>query len=150
MGAHGADGRRLEVVVDGLPLHAGIQLASTPLSFGALRGDGTARRGAADTDGAVLVVAGRRKERRCPELVGPRARSRLVVLAVVVGGRWSAETSGFVGVLARAKARCAVLLMRKRAKLSWRLRWGSILSCAAAGAVASSLLELPRASCGAD
>ena len=97
-----------------------------------------------------MVVARRRKERRYPELVGPGARSRLVVLAVEVGGRWSAETSGFVGALARAKSRCAVPLMRKRAEWSWRLRWGSILSCAAARAVASSLLELPRTSCGAD
>ena len=44
----------------------------------------------------------------------------------------------------------AVPLMRKRAEWSWRLRWGSILSCAAARAVAASLLELPRASNGAD
>ena len=99
--------------------------------------------------GIALVVARRRKERRYPELVGPGARSRLVVL-VEVGGRWSAETSGFVGALARAESRCAVPLMRKRAEWSWRLRWGSILSCAAARAVAASLLEVPRASNGAD
>ena len=47
------------------------------------------------------------------------------------------------------QSRCAAPLMRKRAEWSWRLRWGSILSCAAR-AVASSLLELPRASNGAD
>ena len=36
--------------------------------------------------------------------------------------------------------------MRNKAKWSWRLRWWSILSCAAARAVASSLLEFPHAS----
>ena len=48
--AHAVDGRRLEVVVDGLPLHAGVQLAIDTTLVGALRGDGTARRGAADVD----------------------------------------------------------------------------------------------------
>ena len=48
----------------------------------------------------------------------------------------------------KAKSRGAVPLMRKRAEWSWR-RWESILSRAAARAVASSLLELPRTS-GAD
>ena len=51
--------------------------------------------------------------------------------------------------LVKAESRGAVPLMCKRPEWSWRLRWGSILSCAAARAVASSLLELPRAS-GAD
>ena len=46
-----ADGRRLEVVVDGLPLHAGVQLAIDTTLVGALRGDGSARRRAADADG---------------------------------------------------------------------------------------------------
>ena len=122
LGVPTADGRRLEVVVDGLPLHAGVQLAIDTTLVGALRGDGSARRGAADADGVALVVARRRKERRYPELVGHGARSRVVVLGVEVGGRWSAETSGFVGALARAKSRCAVPLMRKRAEWSWRLR----------------------------
>ena len=72
--------------------------------------------------------------------MGPGARSRLVVLGVEVGGRFSAETTGFLGALAKAKSRGAVPLLRKRAE------WGLILSCAAARAVASSLLELPRAS----
>ena len=68
-----ADGRR-----HGLPLHAaGVQLATDTTLVGALRGDGTTRRGAAVT--GVALAAARWKERRCPELVGPSARSRLVV-----------------------------------------------------------------------
>ena len=35
--------------------------------------------------------------------------------------------------------------MRQRAEQSWRLRWGSFLSCTVAQAVASTMLELPGA-----
>ena len=132
-------GRRLEVVVDGLPLFGGAQLAVDTTLVSALHGDGTARRRAADEDGVVLAVARRTKEARYPELVGPRARAR----------RWSGETHRFVSLLARAKARSEVWLLRRRAEQAWRLRWGSLLSCTVARAVAQSLLELLGAS-GAD
>ena len=50
----------------------------------ALHFDGTPRNGAAHNEGVAASMAERRKERRCPELVGRRARSRLVVLAIEV------------------------------------------------------------------
>ena len=59
-----------------------------------------------------------------------------------VGGRWSAETRSFLSQLAAAKAREEVPLLQKRAEQAWRWRWASILSCAAARAVAESLLGL--------
>ena len=34
--------------------------------------------------------------------------------------------------------------MQRRVEQAWRLRWGSMLACASARAVASSLLELRR------
>ena len=74
------DGRRLEVVVDGLPLFGGRQLAIDTTLVGALHADGTARVGAANRDGVALLAARRRKEATYPELVGPRSRCRLVVL----------------------------------------------------------------------
>ena len=43
------DGRRLEVVVDGLPLFGGRQIAVDTTLVGALHGDGSPRRGAADS-----------------------------------------------------------------------------------------------------
>ena len=51
-----------------------------------LRGDGNRKRGAATRDGVTLSEARREKERTYPELVGPGARGRLVVLALEVGG----------------------------------------------------------------
>ena len=138
----GADGRRLEVVVDGLPLFGGSQLAVDATLVSALHVNGQARRGAAQEDGAALTIARRRKERRYPELVGTGGRARLVVLGLEVGGRWSVETQIFIWLLARGKARSVGYLVRRRVEHAWRLRWGSVLSCTAARAVARSLLEL--------
>ena len=97
----------------------------------------------------ALIAARRRKERRHPELVGRRARARVVVLAVEVGGRWSSETLNFLSHLAKAKAGDQNWLLRRRAEMAWRARWASLLACTVARAVASSFLELPQAS-GAD
>ena len=80
------DARRLEVVVDGLPLFGGAQLAVDTTLVSSLHCDGSPHQGAADVDGAVLGAARRRKERTYPELVRPGRRARLVVLAGDVAG----------------------------------------------------------------
>ena len=80
------------VVVDGLHLFGGAQLAVDTTLVSTLHGDGSARRRAADEDGVALAAA--RKVKETPSW--PRARARLVC----VSGRWS------VSLLARAKARC--------------------------------------------
>ena len=140
-----ADARKLEVVANGLPLFGGAQLAVDATLVSALRSDGTARRRVDQIDGVALMDARRRKERTYPELAGHNRRARLVVLAVEVGGRWSQELKYFVSQLVRAKARGETHLMRKRAEQAWRLRWGSILACAVARTVASTMLEFPGA-----
>ena len=137
-----ADARRLEVVVDGLPLFGGAQLAIDTTLVSVLHCDGTARPRTANEDGVVLAIARQRKERTCPELVGPRARARLVVLAGEVAGRWSEETRSFVSQLAKARGRKEPAILRRRAEQAWRMRWMSILGCSAAKAFASSLLNL--------
>ena len=131
------------MIADGLPLFGGAQLAVDTTLVSALRADGLARRRAAQQDGVAAESARQRKVRTYPELVGPHRRAHLVVLALEVGGRWSSETQAFITQLARAKARSESQLMRRRAEQAWRLRWGSILACAAARAVASTMLELP-------
>ena len=59
------DGRRLEVVVDGLLVFGGAELAvdTTVVFFVASHCDGSPHRGAVDVDGVVMAVARRRKER---------------------------------------------------------------------------------------
>ena len=141
-----ADGRRLEVVADGLPLFGGAQLAVDTTLVCALRRDGNPTRNAADEDGVCAeteLASGRRE----PTLSswGVVLGARLVVIAVEVGGRWSEEARSFLSQLAKARARGENKLLRKRAEQAWRLRWGSLLACTAARAVAMSLLELPGA-----
>ena len=104
------DSRRLEVVADGLTLWHGAQLAIDTTLVSPLRRDGTARRRAANHDGAALEEARQRKERTDPELSGDGGRARLVVLAAEVGGRWSRETAEFLCALAKARAQSEPLL----------------------------------------
>ena len=139
------DGRRLEVVVDGPPLFGGAQLAVDTTLVCALRTDGQPTTRAAVEDGARVTRARRRKEATYPELVGRHARARLVVLGVEVGERFSLETQSFLTQVARATARSENYILRRRVEQAWRLRWGSLLACTAARAVAASLLELPCA-----
>ena len=124
-----ADARRLEIVVDGLPLRGRAQLAVDTTLVCALHADGNPRRNAASEDGVALKAAKRKKVRTYPELVGPNSRAQLVVLAVEVGGRWSSETRAFLSQLAKARAREEVPLIRRRAEQAWRLRWGAMLGC---------------------
>ena len=66
-GANTRDGRRLEVVADGLSLFQGAQLAIDTTLVSALRADGTPRPRAATTPGAALDDARTRKETTYPE-----------------------------------------------------------------------------------
>ena len=135
------DGRRLEVVVDGLPLYGGDQLAVDTTLVPICHCDGSARRGAAERDGVALDEAQRRKERTYPEVVQSGRRAKLVVIAGEVGGRWSNEAVSFIRHLAKARARGEPAVLKRRAEQVWRVRWCGLLTCAAARAFAASLLE---------
>ena len=142
------DARRLEVLVDGLPLYGGAQLAIDTTVVPPIWGDGIARLGTANIDG-IIAQARRRKERTYPELVGRRSRARFVVLAGEVGGRWSEETQTFLHILARAKAPSEALILRKRVEQVWRMRWAATLACSAVRAFAASIFDF-RVGRGAD
>ena len=62
------DGRRLEVIADGLPLFGGPQLAIDTTLVTSVRANGLPRRRCAMKDGAALIQARRRKQRCYPEL----------------------------------------------------------------------------------
>ena len=110
------DGRRVEVIVDVLPLFHGAQLAVDTTLVSALRRDGRPQHRAADVDGAASCVARRTKTRTYPELSGDGGRARLVVLALEVGGRWSHEAWSFVRCLSFARAREEPDVLRRRAQ----------------------------------
>ena len=147
LGAHvQLDGRRLEIVVDRLPLWGGSQLAVDTTMVCLLSRDGVAQRGTATTDGKSLARARRRKEMTYPELTGEHGRARLVVLGVEVGGRWSAETNVFLKSLAAAKARGAPPWLGGQVRAAWLRRWQGLLGCAAARSFGCSLVDGPVAS----
>ena len=82
------------------------------------------------------------KERTYPELL--RApQCRLVVLAIEVAGRWSAEAVQFVRLLARCRARSAPPHLRASSTAAWVQRWSGFLAFAAARSFAAPLLSLP-------
>ena len=135
-GGNPNDARRLEIVV-----FDGAQLAIDTTMVSPLQRDGTGRRRAADHNGAALDDARRRKERTFPELVGERGRVRLVVLGAEVGGRWPGETAEFLAALSKAKAESAPENVRDEVCRAWLRRWRNLLSCTAARALATSLLE---------
>ena len=135
------DGRRLEVVADGLTLWHGAQLAIDTTLLSPLRRDGSARPRAADHDGAALDDARRHKERTYPELSGDGGRARLVVLAAEVGGRWSVETANFWVSLSKAKALDSPYVLQGRVQQAFIRRWSALLACSAVRALSASVLD---------
>ena len=132
------DGRRLEVVADGLPLFGGAQFAIDTTLVTSVRADGLPSRRCAIEDGAALVQARRRKQRCYPELSGD-GRARLVVLAADVGGR-SVEARAFVSQLAKAKARSAPHVLAGRVRQAYHAL--SLLSDLLWGVTATHRLRL--------
>ena len=135
-----SDGRRLEVVAEGLTLFGGCQLALDATLVSPLHGDGTQRRGADVTDGAASGEARKDKARTHPELCRGNGRALLVVIAGEVGGPWSEETKSFLWCLASAKAASVTRRLFGSARAAWYRRWSCLLTCSAAKGFASSLV----------
>ena len=134
------DGRRLEIIADGLPLQRGAQLAVDTTPVSPIKADGTARRHAARRNGFALEAARKAKERKYSELAGRGGRARLVVVGAEVGGRFSSETSQFLRGLVSAKVRGVPPLLKRKAAAAWMRRWSSMLGCVVANSFALSLL----------
>ena len=66
----------------------------------------------------------------------------MVVIAGEVGGRWSGETQTFVLCLAQHKAKSAPKILQASAQVAYYRRWSSLMSCSAAKAFATSLLNV--------
>ena len=149
VGVPAADGRRLEVVVDGLPL---LQASSWPLTpLWSVPCAVTAQPGVE----LLMLTESRWLSPDGERSVGIQSWWGLEPDHVLLFLAWRSVADGLQKRLVswalwRGPNPVAQCLMRKRAEWSWRLRWGSILSCAAARAVAASLLDLPRTSNGAD
>ena len=137
-GVPAGDRRRLDVVVYGAAPRGGALCCDATLVSPLTRG-GQPQPGAAETDGAVLRVAERRKLAAYPEL-GRGGPQRLVVLGSEVGGRWNGDAQRFVRDLLRVRAQCAPPALRTAASAGWSRRWWGMLGVAVQHAVTSTAL----------
>ena len=133
------DDRAIEVLASGLPMRHGAQLAIDITLRSATSANGLPRRNAAHRDGAVLTQARADKEAKYAELVAGN-HCFLVVIALETGGRWSGEAVEFIDMLAGARAREVLPLMRRSVHLAWRRRWMRMLAVSCARAFATSLV----------
>ena len=133
---HPSDGRRIEVIANGLPLWGGKQIALDTTIISALTGKGIARGREA---GHALKEAAKKKQDTYAEVVESR-RCHLLVMGFEVAGRWSEEGVAFVRSLAKAKAESSPKLLRKSAQILYFQRWTGLLACAVQNAFAASLL----------
>ena len=120
-GISARDGRRVEVVANGLPLWSGAQLVIDTTLVSPVQRNGLPQPGAEEEDGIQLSRARRRKEVTYRELLRSR-RCRLVVLGVEVGGRWSQEAFAVIRQLAKAKARTKPTIIRKSVQIAFQHR----------------------------
>ena len=132
------DNRRIEVIVNGLPLFQGAQLAVDTTLVSPLTSSSQPRRRQGVFTGAALAQARRSKERTYPELVNAQ-RCRLIVLAIEIGGRFSSVAATFLRLLARARARAAPATLQQTAAPALVSRWSALPAHAAHHAFAASL-----------
>ena len=125
-GATRHDERRIEVIANGLPLWNGSQLAVDTTLVSPLASTGQPRRHQGQRQGAALRLARRAKERTYPELLG-HGRSRLVVLGLEIGGRWSRESTTFIKLLAKHRAAASPPNLRNAATVAWTSRWTALI-----------------------
>ena len=144
------DGRRIEVVANGLPLWRGAQIAVDTTLVSPLQRCGEPRPGADVEPGCALRHAEARKHRTYPELrAGGQGRCRLVVFGMEVGGRFSPNALAFIRRLARPRGRARAPWNAAAAGRALTRRWHCLASLAALRAHAQTLLELPVQSCDA-
>ena len=135
-----SDGRRLEVVATGLPVHRGVPLGVdvTMVSPLHMKGEPWAR--ADSVAGTAIRRAERDKRSTYRDLVGSPVL-RPTTVACEVGGRWSQDTADLIESLVGAKSRSAAPRLRSSMVVAYRRRWWSLLSLVAQDALASTLVD---------
>ena len=137
----------LKILVDGLSMFNGSQLAVDTTLVCPLRRDGTARPSAATKDGAAFRFARKDKERTYPLLTGNYERCRLVVLACDAKSAADGQQRLNSLALARTRAQSVTEFCRAKAARAWLTWWKGILACTASRAFAVSLGEAPISGC---
>ena len=139
-GIQGHDGRRVEILATGLPLHRGVPLAVDATFVSPLHADGRPGPRAAVEDGVAIRRGEKAKEATYPELVRSDV-VRLITVAGEVGGRLSATTAATLRQLAVARARESPAPLRPAASAAWALRWTRLLSVTMQDSLAATLVD---------
>ena len=132
------DGRRIEVIAEGLPLYNGRQIAIDATLISTLTREGRPHHHSDDTDGAALNEARRKKERHYSDIVTSQ-RCHLLVAGIETGGRWEIEFSNFVQHLARNKSRNSIPILARSMQAILYRRWQGLVAVASHKAFAKSL-----------
>ena len=130
------DGRRIEIVANGLQVYHGQQLAIDTTCVSPISRAGFSHPGTTSEPGRAVATAVARKRRRYPELLAARSRCRLLVC-------WGVEARNRVRHLATQRSQDAPSWLRAAACAGWIARWTGIVAVATQRVLASSLLELP-------
>ena len=135
-----ADGRRVEVVVTGLPLDHGVPLAVDATVVSCLHADGTPFPGAVLGRGSTFARAERCKRTTYPELCDS-AVLKLKTIACTTGGAWNRTALELVAADADARARGEVTALRGSARRAWQQRWTCMLSVSVQDSLAATLVN---------
>ena len=134
------DGRKIEVIVEGLPLYQGRQIAIDATFVSPLDWNGFPKLRSNAMNGRALQSARRDKHRTYHDIVAAR-RCHLLVAGIETGGRWSKEFSKFIRAAAISKARSAPPMLRKSMAAILENRWKGIISIATHRSYAMSVLQ---------
>ena len=143
IGVPPSDARNVEVVVYGLQMYNGRPLVLDVTMVSPLACNGTPHPRAAVEPGIRMQVRAKHKyEEQYPELVEATQRGivQFIVLPCEIGGRWGDTWFDLIRALAKEKALSAPKILRRSAEFAWSQRWWNLLSVAAQGSFASSLL----------
>ena len=133
------DGRRLDLIVPGLPIARGQPLFCDVTCVSPLSVSGLARSGATTIDGAILRDAERENERTYND-VTESGLGRLCCLGVEPYGRWSTDALDIVPAMAYARAEGLNSRIRTGTAQALQHRWWGILGVAAQRALARCVL----------
>ena len=135
-----ADGRRIEVVVTGLPLHGGIPLAIDATLVSPLDTKGEPHGDADACPGVAIRAAEKDKARTYHELMDS-GMLRLKVAASEIGGRLNAEGKQLVRAAAVLRSRDEPALLRSAVFRALHSRWLTMLSVAVQEAVTATIVD---------
>ena len=135
-----ADGRNIEIVATGLPIHQGIPVAIDATMVSPLHTDGTPHPHADERPGVALGRGRRCKEATYPELMSS-SRLRLLTAGVETGGRLSQEALDLLEQLAAHRASSEPQALRGSIARAWRTRWTIMLSVTCQDSLAATLVD---------